>query len=182
MKSWKLFWTVVFVGSFLTMGLTACGKKEDNKNTSLNYGSLSSDGQTVTSNSTLGGAPLNLQIRNVQTLGTYGARFDLSVNGAYQMVSQSSPQFSNWQQVSQYGSAVMMAHASACTDAACSTVYVTVAVYSTYGQCGYGSQCQYDIRQYAVKRTNGKVSGLREWNLGSNTYGIQSIQAIMGTF
>ncbi|MBX2995182.1 MAG: hypothetical protein KF681_10175 [Bdellovibrionaceae bacterium] len=179
MKSWKVFWTVVVVGSVLSMGLTACGKKDNGNNTNMTYGSMSSDGQNATSNSTIAGMALNLQIRNIQPMSGYNAvRFDLALNGMVQSV-QSQSQFVNYQQMGQ----VYVSHAAACTDMSCSTTYVTVLVAgTTYGCNSQYQQCQFEYRQYAVKKTGGSISGVREWAHGSNSYGLLSLQQVMSQF
>ena len=186
MKSWKLFWTVVFVGSFLTMGLTACGKKDDSKNTSVSYLSMTSDGQTVTSNSTLGGMQMNLQMRNLQAYAASGYQgnvtFDLTINGSY-----ANPQTNRvYADFTQYAGATYsqlgqyyVVSAGRCADASCSVIYASTIVagcYQQQQQYQYQQQgcTMWEYKQFAVKKVNGQISGLREWT-GSQTLDMAGI-------
>src|SRR5688500_8383683 len=96
MKSWRVFLMFVALGVALSSALTACGKKNNDDNDAVSYGSVSSDGNVVTSrNTSIQGIPLDLQIRNItvngygtqvsqqwgQQQGTTTIYYDLSLNG-----------------------------------------------------------------------------------------------------
>lgn len=186
MKTWKLFWVLVFVGVMSSGFLTACGKGGDDSrptnNNNLNSGSLSSDGSTVTSsNSTLAGRPIAVTITNI-TRG-YGGGYPNNYYGGYPNNSYSgygqqsisfvmsvNGQSANLQAttsesgfVTQLGG-VYVDTAIGCYDVSCNTVLLAVIV---AGSGGYGGG--YEYKEIAIRKNmvNNQVEAVREFQGGT---------------
>ena len=179
MKSWNKFYTVI-AAAVLVMSFTACGKKDSNDNKSFSSGSMSTDGSVVTSSSVVGSTNLSMQLRNIQVFAN-NISAELSINGNYLPIRIQNSAWQGYQYVGQ----VAVAYAGACTDSTCQTAYISLLIgapSNCYSTNGYSGGTCYDFKQFAVKRTGGQVSAMREWSLGQVSYGspqAYSMQVIM---
>lgn len=184
MKTWKLFWVLVFVGVMSSGFLTACGKGGDSSgHNSLSYGSVSSDGTNVTSsNTSIAGIPVSLSITNI-TRGYYGGgccggwnggynggyggqsvSFTLSINGqSSQLQATTAESGFNTQIANFYADTAM-----ACYDSSCNTVLLAVIIAGS----GYNSYGNYECKEIAIRKnmTNNAVEAVREFQ-GACTVG-----------
>lgn len=185
MKTWKLFWTMVLAGTVLSMGLTACGKKDSGSNES--QGSATTDGQNVTITSTnnsgtIAGQAVSMQVRNIQAYGYGNIRFDMTLNGSNNSFN-STTQFQQYVQMGQF----YVTHSAACADNSCNTLYVSIVIAGANSyNCNNSYTCLYEYKQVAIKKVNNVVqsgaAGIREWNIGTNTQALMTIQQVMSLF
>jgi hypothetical protein len=188
-----MFFVVAAVGTFLSGFLTACGKKGDD-GAAINYGSLSSDGNSVSTKSAMSvqGVPLSLTIRNIQAYatgmqqqqiycftypcntGSSQVNFELVIGGTgqYQQVNATTFDYAQWTSVANW----YVKSAAMCTDASCGVVVVSVIVCPYL----YGGQYNTEFRQVAVKRDMraGKVIAIREFTLQNPSQAHQPQQLI----
>lgn len=174
---------LAIVGFALSSGLAACGKKSGDSN-QLNVGSLVSDGNGVTSTSSVGGYQLNFSVQNIQP-SQYGGGFGgymyaqtytnlmsiVTVNGQQQQLNTSiimgnsgynyQPQVSNINSYTVY-------HQAACYNQACSDIAFAV-TFST----GFAAK-QVLIRKSMVEN---KIVKLAEWD--TTTSNLRSVFTMM---
>lgn len=166
MKPGKFIGAMMTLSLVLTTTLVACGKKgDDGDSNTITYGTLRSDGQQVTTsgNSMVQGMRLDANIRNITANSVYcvqapcnqsQVRFDMTLNGASQAI-MSGTTWSSWQTLGSF----YYAHASACYDASCQTVALTVLV------TPYGMGQNYEFRQFIIKKDirNNKILNVKEY-------------------
>lgn len=168
----KLFKSISLV-IFASLVMMACGKS-GNKN--MTSGSLTSDGQKVTSqNSNIGGVGVNITIANISNTasqnnltysGGAGLSFDLSINGSSQKIWAPLMMSDNdgFAAFSGFGS-FMISSNSVCKDNNCSEMILDTLIMSSNGY-NLQSYCKEILIKKNIQQN--KIVAIKELNINCN--------------